>query len=201
MLVLQDVLNPFLLEIRTNTKKTIIIGLIYRPPGLAVSNFSEEMDETLNKLTTENKVCYILGDLNINLIKSDSHNPTPEFLDILYSHSFRPTVDKPIRITCNTATCTDIDNIFTNSVDSHQAEIITSGLSDHLPIVLFGPSFVKAKNSNNLLYLKRDTRDRNVSLMKRELDTIQWDDIVNAENVNECYSQFVTYVVRYIIML
>ena len=82
------------LEIGTNTKKTIIIGLIYRPPGLAVSNFSEEMDEILNKLTTENKICYILGDLNINLLKSDSHNPTREFLDILYSHSFRPTVDK-----------------------------------------------------------------------------------------------------------
>ena len=177
------------LEIGTNTKKTIIIGLIYRPPGLAVSNFSEEMDEILNKLTTENKICYILGDLNINLLKSDSHNPTREFLDILYSHSFRPTVDKPTRITCISATL--IDNIFTNSVDSHQAEIITSGLSDHLPIVLFGPSFVKVKNSN-MFYWKRDTRDRNVSFMKREMDTIQWDEIVNTEDVNECYSRFVT---------
>ena len=56
-----------------------------------------------------------MGDFNINLLKTDTHRPTHEYLEFIYSYSMLPTIYKPTRITATTATC--IDNILTNSVD------------------------------------------------------------------------------------
>ena len=56
-----------------------------------------------------------MGDFNIDLMKTDSYRPIHDYLESNYSHSMRPTIYKPTRITATTATC--IDNILTNNDD------------------------------------------------------------------------------------
>ena len=74
------------IEIETRFNRNVIAGLIYRPPGLNLPRFSDKIDTLLEKLSHENKLCYLLGDFNINLLNYEAHNLTNEFINILYSH-------------------------------------------------------------------------------------------------------------------
>ena len=183
-----DFFEAIFIEIENQLGKNIILGLIYRPPGLNVSLFAEALDPILDRITRENKHCYLLGDFNINLLNHESHNPTNEFLNMIYSHAFRPTIDKPTRVTYNTATL--IDNIFTNNLDFHTTGIMTTGISDHCPIVLFGPPLVKSNHSNAWQW-KRNLTNTNVLALKHELERIDWDTIICGNDVQEDYSQFI----------
>jgi hypothetical protein len=75
-----------------------------------------------------------MGDFNINLLNSNSHKPTNDFVDILLLNSFYPTISKPTRITYHSSTL--IDNIITNNLDHDMISgIIYTDLSDHLPMI------------------------------------------------------------------
>jgi endonuclease/exonuclease/phosphatase family metal-dependent hydrolase len=79
---------------------------------------------------------YLMGDFNIDLLKSESCDYTNRFLEILSTSSYIPLVLRPTRITQHTAAL--IDNIFTNDIETIESStkgIIFSDISDHLPIV------------------------------------------------------------------
>ena len=72
-----------------------------------------------------------MGDFNINLLNCNIDKNASDYVDILYSHAFFPTINSPTRVTANSKTL--IDNIFCNDV----AKNIISGntatsISDHL---------------------------------------------------------------------
>lgn len=115
--------------------KNIIIGVIYRPPNSNMDNFNIALETTLNYLKGENRVMYLLGDYNIDLLKEDSHSQTSEFENLLYSHGLFPLITKPTRVPVNSATL--IDNIFTNNfvdTDQHYQGIFYNDISDHFPV-------------------------------------------------------------------
>ena len=107
----------------------------------------------------ENKICYVVGDWNLDLIKHHSHESTGEFLEIMYSRMFFPLITHPTRLTSNTATL--IDNIFTNNLNNFSVSgLMFCDISDHLPIftLLLGQNKIlnetswlsfRDKNSNN----------------------------------------------------
>lgn len=70
--------------------KTIIIGCIYRPPDTDPSTFNEALYSTLEIIIKEHKMCVLLGDFNIDLLKSELPS-TVDFLNTLYSTYFSPT--------------------------------------------------------------------------------------------------------------
>ena len=48
----------------------IIIAVIYRMPNTSLDIFNDRIGNIMNIMTRENKLCYFLGDLNIDLLKS-----------------------------------------------------------------------------------------------------------------------------------
>ena len=54
--------------------------------------------------------CYMMGDFNLDLVKYDKHLPTKNFLGVIYTNSFIPTINRPTRVTEDT--CTLIDYIY-----------------------------------------------------------------------------------------
>ena len=87
------------------------VGIIYRTPDADVRNFCDYLVNIIESLKPHNQSCYLMGDYNIDLLKHCTHNPTSEFLDLMFSNSFIPLINKPTRVTPQTATI--IDNIFT----------------------------------------------------------------------------------------
>ena len=94
------------------------------------------MNVLLNKIDKENKICYLMGDFNIDLLKQESCGYTNRVTEQLFTSSYFPLITKPTKITHHAATL--IDNIFTNNtekIDSSINGIIFSDISNHLPIV------------------------------------------------------------------
>ena len=73
-----------------------------------------------------------MGDNNIDLLNSEKHDLTDEFIDVLYCNEFLPLISRPTRITSTSATL--IDNIFTNNHDDLNCSlngILVADISDH----------------------------------------------------------------------
>ncbi len=76
-----------------------------------------------------------MGDFNINLFNSDTHNPTSEFITTMYSKNLFPFIRTLTRITTHSPTL--IDNIFTNNLADRytfQNSILFTDITDHLQI-------------------------------------------------------------------
>ena len=46
----------------------------------------------MDRIVSENEMCYLAGDFNINILSHDTHQLTAEFLNIMYSISFIPLI-------------------------------------------------------------------------------------------------------------
>ena len=60
------------------TKFNLIIGVIYRMPDSSVDVFNERMCDILNVVTKEKIICYLVGDLNKDLLKHEELRPTSD---------------------------------------------------------------------------------------------------------------------------
>ena len=117
-------------------RKTAILGNVYRSPAPSnkPTNFNKLFEKILQKLNTNryaNKIKYIVGDFNQDLIKHDSDNDCQNLIDNAHSNGFVQIVSRPTRITEHSATL--IDHVYTNNLDSTlSCSILTLDLSDHL---------------------------------------------------------------------
>ena len=96
------------MEINRPKEKNIIVGVVNRPPNQKLQDFMNRLDLLLATISKENKICYVVGDWNLDLNKHPCHESTGELLEIMYSRMFFPLITRPTRITSNTATLTDI---------------------------------------------------------------------------------------------
>ena len=128
-----------------------MIGCIYKHPPANVEDFTLKFDEFLNKLNPSKCDMYIMGDMNIDLLKYHSHQQTERYLDMIYSLDLLPVITKPTRITSHTATL--IDHIYTNTVSRLTSVIVTLDISDHFPVFCIVDTPLKNQNRQNM-YLR-----------------------------------------------
>ena len=95
-IVVKDIECLFI-EIELNGLK-LYIGIIYRTPDSDVRIFFDHLMNILEKLRLRNQPCYLMGDYNIDLLKHATHNPTSEFLDLMFSNSFIPLAISPLEL-------------------------------------------------------------------------------------------------------
>ena len=62
------------IKILNEKVKNIVVGIIYRPPNRSIDTFLDKFDECLDIVSQENKEIYLMGDFNINLLKTDNNN-------------------------------------------------------------------------------------------------------------------------------
>ena len=172
-----------------NTKQNVIIGSVYRPPGAEIKTFHEKLKLILEVVTRENKLCYLMGDYNIDLLNCQSHILTGDFFDLMSSYSFIPLISRPTRVTNNTATL--IDNIFTNDhynlAHSTQGILVTD-ISDHYPIFYINESI---KETEKEIWInKRKYTNQNKTNFTSDLSSIDWIEICKDKNTNDSFEIF-----------
>ena len=149
-----------------------ITGVVYRPPGQDLVQFNLEFGQLIAFLTKKNNDILILGDFNIDLLKSQNHLLTSEFLDTLSSYNFLPLITKPTRITSTTSTL--IDNIFTNSIFKiSYSAIVVSDISDHLPIIAWADLTTTSKH-HSFTTSTRHINENSISYFKTLLSSTDW---------------------------
>lgn len=188
-------IESLFIEIRSCSSlngKNIVVGCIYRNPDSDISIFNDALHHTLEKINREHKICVLLGDYNINLIKSEL--PTSaDFLNVLSSTYFYPLIQRPTRITSTSSTL--IDNILINSLEFDiTSGILLTDISDHLPVF-------KIIHINDNMKIKHDTSDQaipkhrrftkhNIDTFKSMISGVSWNGILKSHDVNEAYQLF-----------
>ena len=117
-------------EVIINNKAITFLN-VYRSPSNLNELFIEKFESVMN--IAKSKMCYVLGDMNYNLINLDKHEPTNNYYNILTSCSFKPLISKPTRITDSSTTL--IDHIWTNDLRNtsiHNSHILITDITDHL---------------------------------------------------------------------
>lgn len=186
--VIDDLMECVTIEINVEKSKNILISCIYRTPGSCIDQFNKNISQLYE--IHKDKVIFVCGDFNIDLMKSNEHIKTKEFVDIMFSLSFYPLIVKPSRITKDSATL--IDNIFTNVMD----EKIISGLlvtdvSDHLPVfaALEMKNKLKLRENRHAYNLVRKKSPEAILALKADLGSHDWQEVY-VEDTNEAYNAF-----------
>ena len=154
----------------------IIIGVVYRMPDSSVDVFNERLTDILNFVQRENKLFYLLCDLNINLFKHDVHRPTSEFLYAIYSYNVYPLITKPTRVTATSATL--IDHILSNNIDissGHTQGIlhVCTSITDHFATFHIAGNMSTMKLTQPVsLKLMRGMRKKNIKKFWTEMHNI-----------------------------
>ena len=150
-----------------NTVSNVVIAVIYCMSDSSVDVFNERINDLLNVIQKENKLIYVMGDLNTDLLKSDVHKSTSSLLDVLYSYNVFPVITKPTRVTESTATL--IDHILTNNFDiyaSHHQGILCLSISDHYAIFPCCWPFI--------FHIRRDMCHKNLLEFVNEMKELNW---------------------------
>jgi hypothetical protein len=198
---IEDSIETKFIEINNKYGKNIIIGVIYRPPNHNFDQFEQAMNKILQAIDRENKICYLMGDFNIDLLKSESCDYSNKFIEQLFTSSFLPLINKPTRITNHTATL--IDNIFTNNlenIENSKNGIIFTDISDHLPVVhMFNINILAkimsktGKITENAAVRQRNYNKANISAFKDAIKNVSWSEVLNEKNSSEkAFNEFMT---------
>ena len=129
-----------------------------------------------------------MGDFNLNLLNIDTHRPTDDFINMMFSNSLCPLISKPTRITNQTATL--IDNIFSNNVEPNAFlhGIFFTDISDHLPIFCIDFSSKIHSQPKHITY--RDYSQRNLSRFINDINIVNWLDVLNSDEPQDAYTKF-----------
>ena len=85
-------LESTFVELLIKGKKNIVIGCIYKHPKLDINEFNTLFEQALEKLASENKEVYLLGDYNIDLLKTDDEDKIDEYYNIISSNFLVPHI-------------------------------------------------------------------------------------------------------------
>ena len=123
------------LNVITKDSKSYIVGVLYRHPfSTDIANFIDQLNQTLQDITSVGNKCVFLGDFNIDILKLESTH-TISYLNMLRSNAFHSIVNKPTRVTTTSSTL--INHILISQITPG---ILSSDVSDHFP------TFVLIKN-------------------------------------------------------
>ena len=169
-----------------------IVGLIYHRPNTNKIDFINKLEDILENLSRENKLIYLSGDFNFNLLNKENCLQTKNLINLFNSNNYVSMINKPSRVTNNSSTI--IDQIWTNDYKN----ISKNGLfydftSDHFPVFsIFKNTSLKTTYNEivkeNISY--RSFSDENISKFKNDLQKIDWNDYLIGNDTNEIFNNF-----------
>ena len=165
-----------------NSHESILIFGIYRPPNAPMNDFIEYIDSLAHDYF--GKCALFLGDFNIDTLNEEISS---DFTNVMLSNYFFPLINKPTRVTDNSATC--IDHMWYNRHNVLHSGTFLTDFSDHFLI------FCVIKMSIDRTPVRKIIRDHsvcNIELLKNRLRFSLYDSFVfdSLADVNEKTNYF-----------
>ena len=148
------------------------------------------MNTFLAKFKTTNKTCFLVGDLNLNLIDYQSNGKVRNFVNFIFQHSLVPIVNKPTKVTKNNATL--IDYIIANSFTDQEnlTGILKTDISDHFPIFTFSIKHGLDSNDKKVTIKKRIMNADSIQEFRDILSKVNWGNLYSISNPKYAYEYF-----------
>ena len=184
------------IEIMNKQAKNVLVAVMYRPPHSNIDMLVDRLEESLSLISRENKIIYLMGDYNINILPPALNNIGLRLPTTLSSYSLYPHINKATRITSITETL--IDNILSNIFNENtQNGILYSDISDHLPIFVISPTIQLLKHeSMKCIYVRKET-DANIQSFRADLASESSVDVFNLVVGNDAYDLFLNNLMYY----
>ena len=177
------------IEILNKYTKNIIVNVTYRQPAGNIKVFENCLNNLLSTKKHNNKTVYLTGDFNLNLLDYKTNAKVKSYLDIVFSHSFMPLINKPTRISKNNATI--IDHLLTNSFINcnHKTGVVKTDISDHFPVFLITEIKLESSTKNDFAFTRKFT-DKSLKDFKETLLNVDWDSVLTEKDPNTAYNEF-----------
>lgn len=162
----------------------VYVIVVYRTPDSDFGEFIHSLETLFYKIYNIKHRYIICGDVNINFLENSNNKHT--LIDFFATYNIKHHINTATRITSSTKTC--IDNVFSNYevVDSI---VQSSYLSDHTYQVCTIPLILDHETHARLSY-KRNLNNINMQTFKYLIARENWQEMYNANNFNEKFSQF-----------
>ena len=166
------------------------MNLTYRPPNADPNELENHFKNILSKREITNKELVLVGDFNINVLDFNESKMVQNFVNLMFRHGLIPTINKPTRVTRNTATA--IDHIITNSVINAEFKtgIIKTDISDHFPIFFIFKCVVDSTEAREEFIYKRNYSSNSIETFKQKLREVNWNEVKQSNNANKSYAKF-----------
>jgi Reverse transcriptase (RNA-dependent DNA polymerase)/Endonuclease/Exonuclease/phosphatase family len=192
---IERVYESIVIELELSNNSKIIFGSVYRPgshhprfnANELFDQFLDLFSNQLNDLISTNKTLYLLGDMNLDLLKYNECAQVTTYVDLLFSFGLLETVTRPTRYTVRSATL--IDHVITNfHSNSYETVILTSNLSDHFPVIHFKKEIVNCSAPNTVEF--RNFSSTNLEAFGTALRGTSWDHVLECEDSQTSYNRF-----------
>ena len=182
-------IETLFIEFKLGTQN-IVVGVIYRRPNSNINDFLENLDQIVSALADENKIIYLMGDININLLNYNSPN-IEKLIGVMHGNNLFNVISKPTRVARGSATL--IDHIWTNNYNRCLTNgILYDNTSDHFPIFSFfnvNEKIDRVLGSKMINY--RVFNDDNINNFKNDLQQVDWSLTYSSTNSNVAYNNFI----------
>lgn len=176
----------FIELVTKNHSKNLLIGEVYRTPHSNFRSSIERYENLLQRLTSASRNVILGTDQNIDFMKLHEDRNS-DFLNICTSNGYMPCINKPTRITTHSASL--IDNIYIKgAVKVTDAFVISTPISDHLPIMILSNSF-QTESFQSVSFDSRKFTPRIYESIESDLINQNWD-MLNDMNISEAYDHF-----------
>ena len=167
--------------------RIFIVG-VYRPPNANVEDFNSLLNEILQSSLLRNSYLTMLtGDMNINLCREEELQSDANYVSILKSLFYLPTITKPTRFNSSDVNFrpSNLDHIWINQTHNFRSGIINFDLTDHCPCFIN----LKITHAENFSDQKIKIQFRPFSqdsLDKLFLDVLKvnWDELLPGNDVS-----------------
>ena len=150
----------------------------------------DSLRKLLSTTSRENKICYVIGDFKLDLLRHEQHAITGESVKLMFSHLLYPMITKSTRITSSTTSL--IDNIFANNVTCLSVNgLIVNEWSALLPIFSISRgNFDYDTSTKRESIVVRDFKDEHVNNFRSSLERVDWENL-DKSDANSAYESFV----------
>ena len=125
--VYEDGFQQLWVKVQCRSCKSFLICNTYRPPNTPTSCF-ESLTKSLTDALLLDLVIIVLGDLNCNLLTSNSKANL--LRDIISTFNLNQLIEKPTRVTETTKSLIDVIMSTNKNIVSH-TDVLASSISDH----------------------------------------------------------------------
>ena len=120
------------------------------------------------------KLFYAIGDFSLNVLDYSKNEKVTKFLSLIFEYGLVPVINKPTRVTKNTATA--VDDIIANSPLHRTINkgIIKLNISDHFPIFLIAETERRMTPEGKKQITKHLANNKTKETLKIDLKEMSW---------------------------